>query len=308
MPTPPAAPCLSIVVVSYNTRDLLRSCLESIRAEEIAEVVVVDNASTDGSPGMVAAEFPAARLIANRHNPGYGGGANQGIAACGAPFVLLLNGDTVLHPGAAARLADWLGRHPRCAVAGPRLLNPDGTLQSSCFPWLTPFNVLALNTWLNRLVRRLPRFRSGIDPTTGFAGTLHLNQGYARLEQAYADAAAGRVPDPLPCESYCHSLTDPSIVAPDLQQQGFHTLTIFGLPDFPVGQPLVAVVSASPDPASASITPPVAVADGSGNSGIQLLGTPTARLPQVAGTWSSTLRPFSYGPLRLQAFRRGDAG
>lgn len=82
---------------------------------------------------------------------------------------------------------------------------------------------------INIVLRRLPAFRSGIDPGTGFAGTLHLHQGYAELEHAYADAAAGRLPDPLPCESYCHSLTDPSIVAPDLQRQGFHTLTIFGL-------------------------------------------------------------------------------
>lgn len=150
---------MAAVVVNYNTRDLLRSCLESVREEGIAEVVVVDNASTDGSPGMVRSEHPGARLIANRHNPGYGGGANQGIAACSAPYVLLLNSDTLLGPGSAARLAGWLDRHPRCAVAGPRLLNPDGTLQSSCFPWLTPFNVLALNTWLNRAVRLLPRFR-----------------------------------------------------------------------------------------------------------------------------------------------------
>lgn len=82
---------------------------------------------------------------------------------------------------------------------------------------------------INIVLRRLPSFRSGIDPETGFAGTLHLHQGYARLEQAYADALAGRVPDPLPCETYCHSLTDPSIVAPELREQGFHTLTIFGL-------------------------------------------------------------------------------
>ncbi|HEU5484227.1 MAG TPA: NAD(P)/FAD-dependent oxidoreductase [Microlunatus sp.] len=82
---------------------------------------------------------------------------------------------------------------------------------------------------INLVLRRLPRFRSGIDPRTGFAGTLHLNQGYAQLERAYRQAAAGRVPEPLPCESYCHSLTDPSIVTPQLRSQGFHTLTIFGL-------------------------------------------------------------------------------
>ena len=82
---------------------------------------------------------------------------------------------------------------------------------------------------INIVLRRLPAFRSGIDPVTGFAGTLHLHQSYAELEQAYAAALSGQVPDPLPCESYCHSLTDPSIVASALREQGFHTLTIFGL-------------------------------------------------------------------------------
>jgi phytoene dehydrogenase-like protein len=82
---------------------------------------------------------------------------------------------------------------------------------------------------INIVLRRLPAFRSGIDPATGFAGTLHLNQSYAQLERAYEAAVAGRIPDPLPCESYCHSLTDPSIVGSELRAQGFHTLTIFGL-------------------------------------------------------------------------------
>ncbi len=82
---------------------------------------------------------------------------------------------------------------------------------------------------INIVLRRLPAFRSGLDPATGFAGTLHLHQSYSELGRAYAEASAGRVPDPLPCESYCHSLTDPSIVAPALRDQGFHTLTIFGL-------------------------------------------------------------------------------
>ncbi|HEY5788114.1 MAG TPA: NAD(P)/FAD-dependent oxidoreductase [Microlunatus sp.] len=82
---------------------------------------------------------------------------------------------------------------------------------------------------INIVLRRLPAFRSGIDPATGFAGTLHLHQGYAELQRAYEAALAGQIPDPLPCESYCHSLTDPSIVAPELREQGFHTLTIFVL-------------------------------------------------------------------------------
>ena len=71
-------------------------------------------------------------------------------------------------------------------------------------------------------------------PRSAFAGTLHLGQGYARLQQAYEEAAAGRIPDPLPCEVYCHSLTDPSILGDDLRAAGYHTLTLFGL-HTPVG-------------------------------------------------------------------------
>ncbi|HEX5719127.1 MAG TPA: glycosyltransferase [Thermoanaerobaculia bacterium] len=180
---------IAAVVVNYNTRDLLRSCLESIRGEGLLEVVVVDNASTDGSPEMVRSEFPEVRLIANRHNPGYGGGANQGIAACRAPCVLLLNSDTLLQSGAAPQLAAWLDRHPRAAIAGPRLLNPDGTLQSSCFPYLTPFNVLVLNTWLNRLARLLPRFRPTWRGTPSRTG--HWVKGAALAIRREAFAAVG---------------------------------------------------------------------------------------------------------------------
>jgi phytoene dehydrogenase-like protein len=82
---------------------------------------------------------------------------------------------------------------------------------------------------INMVVRRLPRLRSGLDPTTAFAGTLHLGQGYGRLQEAYEQAAAGRIPDPLPCEVYCHTLTDPSILDADLAAAGYHTLTVFGL-------------------------------------------------------------------------------
>lgn len=84
-------------------------------------------------------------------------------------------------------------------------------------------------TKVNILVRRLPRFVSGIDPNVGFAGTLHLGQGYGRLEEAYQEALSGRLPDPMPCEVYCHTLTDPSIMTPELQSAGYHTLTLFGL-------------------------------------------------------------------------------
>ena len=84
-------------------------------------------------------------------------------------------------------------------------------------------------TKINIVVRRLPRFRSGVEPALGFIGTLHLGQGYCRLQQAYEDALSGRIPDPLPCEIYCHTLTDGSILDPELRAAGYHTLTLFGL-------------------------------------------------------------------------------
>src|SRR5690606_35470984 len=82
---------------------------------------------------------------------------------------------------------------------------------------------------INMVLRRLPRLKSGIDPQVAFAGTLHLHQGYRELRAAHAAASAGRLPDPFPCEVYCHTLTDPSILDPELITAGWHTLTLFGL-------------------------------------------------------------------------------
>jgi phytoene dehydrogenase-like protein len=82
---------------------------------------------------------------------------------------------------------------------------------------------------INMVLERLPRLRSGHDPAVAFAGTFHIDEGYDGLEAAYATAAAGTLPDPLPGEVYCHTLTDPSILAPDLAARGVHTLTLFGL-------------------------------------------------------------------------------
>jgi phytoene dehydrogenase-like protein len=84
-------------------------------------------------------------------------------------------------------------------------------------------------TKINIVMRRLPRFLSGIEPAVGFAGTLHLGQGYDRLQQAYEDAQAGQIPNPMPCEVYCHTLTDGSILDPELRAAGYHTLTLFGM-------------------------------------------------------------------------------
>jgi phytoene dehydrogenase-like protein len=82
---------------------------------------------------------------------------------------------------------------------------------------------------VNMLLRRLPRFRSGVSPDEAFAGTFHIDESYEQMCASYRQASAGRVPDPAPAEVYCHSLTDDSILGPDLRRAGYHTLTLFGL-------------------------------------------------------------------------------
>lgn len=153
---------VAVAVVNYNTRELLRACLHSIEAEAPCEIVVVDNASDDGSAEMVAHEFPNVILRRNRENVGYGSAANQAIALCQAPYVLLLNSDTAVQPGALGALANYLTAHPRVAIVGPRLQNVDGTLYHSCFPYpsLLDFTLDVSNTY--RLIQCVPLLRERV--------------------------------------------------------------------------------------------------------------------------------------------------
>ena len=83
---------------------------------------------------------------------------------------------------------------------------------------------------VNLLLKRLPRLLdSSVSPEAAFGGTFHINETWTQLDDAYLAAEQGTVPDPLPCEIYCHSLTDPTILSPELQASGAHTLTVFGL-------------------------------------------------------------------------------
>ncbi|HNB50386.1 MAG TPA: glycosyltransferase family 2 protein [Anaerolineales bacterium] len=128
---------LSIVIVSWNTRELLQKCLASIYAyppDETFEIWVVDNASTDGSGEMVKQQFPEVNLIANQNNPGFAGANNQGIRQSQAEYVLLLNPDTEVLPGALKTLMAFMKTSPKVGACGSRVLNPDRTLQTSCYP------------------------------------------------------------------------------------------------------------------------------------------------------------------------------
>lgn len=150
---------VAAAIISYNTRAVLERCLDSVMAADPAEVVVVDNGSTDDSVELVRTRFPKVRLIVNPDNRGYGAAANQAIAACDAPAILLLNSDTVVHPDAPTALGRYLAEHPRVAVVGPRLENPDGTLQSSTRPFRSAADLLMGDVGLEALLRRIPRLR-----------------------------------------------------------------------------------------------------------------------------------------------------
>lgn len=147
------APDLSVIIVSWNVRDLLRACLASLTADAVSaaagasqpafstEIIVVDNASADGSATMVAAEFcsaanaaaefPTVRLIASPENRGFTGGNNQGLALAQGRYILFLNPDTVVMPGSLATMVAYMEAHPTVGALGPRLRYGDGSLQSS---------------------------------------------------------------------------------------------------------------------------------------------------------------------------------
>lgn len=132
---------LSIVIVNWNTREMLRDCLRSVLSglgPLAAEILVSDNASSDGSVEMVRAEFPAVRLIVNDRNLGFAGGNNVALRVATGRHVLLLNTDTLVHGDVLPEAVAWLDAHPAVGVLGPRVLNADGSVQPSCsaFPSL----------------------------------------------------------------------------------------------------------------------------------------------------------------------------
>ncbi len=152
---------LTIVIVSWNVRDLLRRCLQSIWLDGgTLEIVVVDNASSDGSPEMVRTEFPRVRLIANAENRGFTAANNQGLATSQGRYLLLLNPDTEVMGDALATMLRYMEAHPTAGALGPKLLYPDGSQQSSRrrFPTLATALVesTVVQEWWpdNRILRR----------------------------------------------------------------------------------------------------------------------------------------------------------
>ena len=147
---------LSIVIVNWNTRDLLRDCLASVQKGVNAlavEILVVDNASADGSADMVRDEFPGVQLIESARNLGFAAGNNVALKRARGRYVMLLNTDTLVHGAVLSEAVAWLDAHPEVGVIGPRVLNSDGSVQPSCsaFPSLRHLTMQALG--LTRVAR-----------------------------------------------------------------------------------------------------------------------------------------------------------
>ncbi|NDJ36965.1 MAG: glycosyltransferase family 2 protein [Chloroflexi bacterium] len=143
---------LSIIIVSWNVRDLLRDCLASVYREAVPgmEVIVVDSGSADGSAAMVHEEFAQVRLIALEENVGFSRGNNIGIEAASGDMLLLLNPDTVVVEGALTALVATMNAHPEAGVVGPMLLNEDGSVQPSRRRFPTLWTAFFESTWLQK--------------------------------------------------------------------------------------------------------------------------------------------------------------
>lgn len=151
--TAAVTPELSIVLVSWNTRELLLEALASVLPMRgvSGEVIVVDNASADGSAEAVEARFPEVRVVRSERNLGFAGGVNRGFSEAQAPYVLLLNSDTFVIGDALQALTAYAEAHPEAGVVGPRVLNEDRTLQASRFRFPSLLNLLLSTTYLYKL-------------------------------------------------------------------------------------------------------------------------------------------------------------
>lgn len=148
---------LSVVIVNWNTRDQLEECLRSVftTIQDLEfEVLVVDNASSDGSPRMVRGKFPQVRLFESQENLGFARGNNLALPEANGEYVLLLNPDAMLQTGAVPRLCAYLQACPNVGAVGAQLVNPDGSLQESWGRFPSLWTELPV---LNRLLRSEPR-------------------------------------------------------------------------------------------------------------------------------------------------------
>lgn len=150
---------LSVIIVNYNTRDMTLECLRTLTEgleDRFAEILLVDNGSTDGSADAIASAFPSVTLIRSQKNLGFGAGNNVALRQAQGKYLLLLNSDAFPRTGALPALVQHLDKHPDVGVVGPRLLNADGSLQISCFRYPSPVRAWLENMGISSLLRSHP--------------------------------------------------------------------------------------------------------------------------------------------------------
>jgi GT2 family glycosyltransferase len=190
---------VSIVILTRNQPELLPRCLEACFSEiECAglkgEVILIDNASADGTPQRMAARFPGLRVIRNEENLSFSAGNNQGIRASSGRAVLMLNDDAMLQPGSLGLMLRALDSDPSVGVAGPRLLNPDGSLQRGYthrrFPRFRSLacGVLGVNPWLEKRSWTRDLLTHSFDPERGGASE-HLAGACLLIRRSALDSA-----------------------------------------------------------------------------------------------------------------------
>ncbi len=171
---------ISIIILSWNTKSLLRQCLESIVSQTpTTEIIVVDNGSTDGSVEEIKKlklktqnDNSKFKIILNKENLGYGEANNQGMRIATGDYFLLLNSDTIIKDNAPLKMAQFLEDHPKVGVVGCQLLNPDGSSQPSAGPFPNlgvVFVMLFLEHWFGHLVRNSFKTTREVDWVMGAA-------------------------------------------------------------------------------------------------------------------------------------------
>lgn len=156
-------PLLSIIVISYNTRDMTLACLASVKAQTTTpyELIVVDNASTDGSAEAIAAAFPDITLLAESENHGFAPAHKIAEPKATAPWLLLLNPDTVVLDGAIDKLMDFAKRSPKSGIWGGRTLFADGSLNpGSCWGRMTLWSTFCRTAGLSGIFKSSELFNS----------------------------------------------------------------------------------------------------------------------------------------------------
>ena len=166
-------PTVSICIVTCRARDLLKDCLQSIcvNTRTPYEIIVVDNASKDGTVEMLRRDFPFVRLIQNDHNAGFGRPSNQALRVSSGKYALLLNNDTIVLPQAIDLLVAFMETHPDAGICGPKVLNRDGSMQKQCRrSYATPWDLFCY--------------------FSGLAALFPKSRLFARYLVTYADANA----------------------------------------------------------------------------------------------------------------------